>query len=131
MSDSDRSTYWQGVLDAQRSSGVPIMRWCDSNDVNMHTFRHWRTKLSKSASAGPAKAADWAEISGPVKPIIGLRKGGTAAPLSAPNHPSAAGHIFESSSHIFVHLGRCSVEVTPGFDPAVLSDVLTVLEARC
>ena len=131
MPGSDRSTHWMGVLEAQKSSGVSIKRWCDSNNVNVHTFQSWRYKLNGAAPASSAKAIDWTQVSVPAKPISRARKSGAAAPPSAPNGASASGHVARSSSHIFVHVGQCFVEVTAGFDPAVLTDVLSVLEARC
>ena len=99
-----------------------MKRWCESNDVNMHTFQYWRTKLSSSASADSANCVDWAQVASPTKDKRLPSPARVATPI--PNRPEADGHIF-------LHMGRCSVEVAHGFDSAVLSDVLTVLKARC
>ena len=136
MSSSDRSTYWMGVVEAQQSSGVAIKRWCDSNDVNVHTFQYWRSKLNGRrgsvhasedlVSLKPAGEA-WLEV------IPAERSQQLIAEPERKHKKKSAGTsaVLSPVTSISLRVGRVSMDVSYGFDATLLASVLDLLEARC
>ena len=135
MSQSDRRSYWQGVLQEQIASGVSIRGWCAANGVNIHTFQYWRSRLSEAAppvetNRSPVVAeppvSNWLEV----------------VPASVKRSKQENGHkhkkkssvsslVGSPGSAICLQVGRVSVDVGPGFDASLLTRVLDLLEARC
>ena len=51
----ERRKYWEGVIAAQRASGLPVVRFCREQQLNEATFYWWRKKLSdRRSEAAPA-----------------------------------------------------------------------------
>jgi hypothetical protein len=95
---------WENKIAAYRSSGQGFRAWCEANGVKPHQLRY---RLSQEVKAG--KKADSA-------PITWLR--------------TAAGEPAQDA-RLRVRVGGAVIEVTPGFDPDLLSMVVRVLLAVC
>jgi putative transposase len=105
-SNEDRLSKWQGLLDVQRRSGLSVKDWCASEGISTQTFYYWHKRLRDLSSVGqPMDAPTW-----------------LAAALDESELPSSA---------LTLRVGRVSVDVPSGFDAALLTSVLAVLEARC
>lgn len=45
-----RLSQWLTIIKECRSSGMPVKRWCEQNDVNEKRFYYWQRKLREAAS---------------------------------------------------------------------------------
>jgi len=121
MSSEDRRRAWEATLAAQQSSGQSISSWCQRHSIALSTFSYWRKRLKEQFVAGAPTQCDhpqWLTME-------------VASRAGAPSLREIAADHRPSSEALILRVGRVSVDVTPGFDPDFLADVLTVLEARC
>lgn len=109
----DRREFWDGVVCAQRASGVSGRAWCQANGVALASFYHWRKKLSVAAAASAPAAHRSSDIQW--------------LPLEA---PKSAASFPTTPSGLTLRLGAVSVDIATGFDPRALSEVLHVLTRR-
>ena len=51
---------WEGIIASQKISGIPQIKWCQENNVNIHNFRYWvgRLKDNKVTTSG-----EWVTLS--------------------------------------------------------------------
>lgn len=104
----DRLSEWRELLDDQRSSGMSVKEWCESEGISLFRYYYWRKRLS---DVSPSSCAP---------------------PAVAPRClPVALDEARSDSTGLTLRVGRVSVEISSGFDPGLLSSVLNVLEARC
>jgi hypothetical protein len=106
MSRQERHDHWAKQVAQQQASGLSVAAWCREQAVNHATFVYWRKRLCETDNS-LAPAARW-----------------LALDLDEPSHPA-------SDHPLTLRVGRVALDVRPGFDPRLLCDVLTVLEARC
>lgn len=101
MKSEERMEVWRKRIEACQSSGLSIAQWCRENKVNPSAYYHWRKRLSVS-SPSFADPAGWVQV-----------------------------HVREedrtSKSPILIRLGDVIIEVSQGFDPRLLHDVVRVL----
>lgn len=105
LSFEERAAEWRRRLDDQRSSGLSVVAWCREHGIEKNTFYGWRKRLWESPAASAPQF-----IAVAIDRLV-------EAPAPAP-------------SSLTLHIGRVAVEVASGFDPALLSDVLSILESR-
>ena len=96
-----RHATWQRLLAEQQASGSSVTAWCFAQDISLQTFYYWRKRLA--APPPSATPPQWVAL---------VPAPGVGQPLT-------------------LRVGSVTLEVTAGFDPHLLADVLTVLEARC
>jgi len=104
MTNTERKKMWMDRIAAYKLSGQTVPAWCRENDVKAHQLRYWLRK-EKQNSSNP-KAED------------------TCAwlPLNLTET--------ETNSSVTVHLGQVSIEVSPGFEPKLLLDVVNTLKGQ-
>ena len=105
LSYDERAAKWRRRFDEQRASGLSVVAWCREQGVEKNTFYGWRKRLSVS----PA-------VSAPQFIAVAMD-----CPVESPTPVSAS---------LTLRIGRVAVEVASGFDPALLADVLNILESR-
>jgi transposase-like protein len=112
LSYEERAGEWRRRFDDQRSSGLTVSAWCRKRGITKNTFYGWRKRLAQPPAPGG---------SAPQFVAVAVER-----QLNAPAvEPSTS-----SASHLTLRVGRIVVEVASGFDPALLADVLGVLESR-
>ena len=47
MTREERLTYWQGIIDEYRSSGLSGAAFCRERNINPGRFYHWRRRLQE------------------------------------------------------------------------------------
>jgi transposase-like protein len=104
----DRLSEWRELLGDQRSSGMSVKEWCESEGISTNTYYYWRKRLSVASAASSAPAS-------PLAPGW--------LPVTLDEAPSC-------SSGLTLRVGRVFVDVSRGFDAGLLSSLLNVLEAR-
>ena len=103
MTRDDVVDVWRERLDAfdQDKDGVSARAWCARHDISLERFYHWRRRLRSEAQADNV---GW------------LTVGVTAAPdrvvISSKSTPTVS-----------VRIGEATIDVRPGFDPALLRAV--------
>jgi hypothetical protein len=97
----ERAALWSGLISEQRSSGISQEAWCRERSLSFNTFCNWRTRLNKQK----ADTGGWASVS------LDL----AATPRNS----------------ITVRVGAATIDLTSGFDPQLLRDVVSALEPRC
>jgi hypothetical protein len=101
MEDIEVREQWEERITAYRASGLTAARWCERTGHSIGQLKYWITKTGKAA-----RKRDWAPVE-----IVD-------------SNPAAA-------SKITVHVGSARVEVEPGFDQSLLSEVLGVVSSTC
>jgi len=97
---------WGERLAEFSRSQMPLIEWCAARSIPLHQFYYWRQRLDASATArSKSQSPGWVSVN-VVEPVPALRK----------------------PSGISVRLGHSVIDVTAGFDPAVLRAVVAALE---
>lgn len=104
MSRSNTRERWTRIISEQQMSGLNVAKWCSANNIDKASFYAWRKRLSYPTEHN-TNEAQFIELS-----------------LKA-EHRSC-------SQSIVLQIGRFSVSVNEGFNSRLLSDVLSILEAR-
>jgi hypothetical protein len=103
--DPEKAARWQRHIKNLKSSGLSRREYCEKNGLKLSTLDYWSYGLSvhkKRDNKGSSKTT-W----------IPLRIGDTEA------------------SGIDLHVGKVTIEIKPGFDSALLTDLLRTLSAIC
>lgn len=94
---------WEAQIADFKASGQSASKWCAAHHLKIHQFRYWLSKLSKPAATTSSK---W-------------------LPVEVDGQPD------ESMNTLLIRVGLATIEVKPGFDPALLTDVVRTLRALC
>ena len=46
MIRKEKALYWSGQISEYRKSGETLVKWCEKNDVKIHTMKYWLRKQS-------------------------------------------------------------------------------------
>ncbi len=101
---AEKRSYWEDQIRRWRESGLTQIAYCRLHEVNRHRLIYWRKQLSEKA---PSSAL--VEIS-----------------LNSPPHDE---NLHDSSLRLLIG-SRYRIEVSRGFDPGVLHQLIYVLEQR-
>lgn len=96
---------WEARVTAFKASGQTRTVWCAAHDLKPHQLGYWLRKLE------------------PKEPVV------TPSPhwmsLEVSEQPDEAG------SSLLVKIGQTSIEVKPGFNPTLFSQVVRTLKTLC
>ena len=62
---------WQQVIDQQLASRMSQRAFCNTHDIGLSTFTHWKRKLQRSAGTAPKKTPEqqeWVELPSSLQP---------------------------------------------------------------
>lgn len=102
----ERRAAWRERVAAFRTSGQSVAVWCREQRLKEHQMRYWLRRFASIEEPAPS-AGTWLSVA--------LEDRETSHALGG----------------VLVHVGRAAIEVRPGFDRALLADVVAVLSARC
>ena len=111
MTLMERRQLGKSRVERYLSSDLGLHEWCKENGIRVDYLRYW---LDKSDDNCLDKS--WALVD-----VIDDNTVADASSLSAMKNETA----------IVLSIGVASIEVRPGFDHALLSEVLTVVAATC
>jgi hypothetical protein len=97
----DRRAVWSGLIAEQKTSGISVAAWCKERNVSYNSFCNWRTRLNKQAAAD----GGWVSV--------------------------AIGASGPSAKPITLRIGAVTIDLSAGFDPKLLRDVVSALETQC
>ena len=100
----EKRDYWQGQIEAWKSSGLSRKVYSEQNGIKVSTLDYWCQKLRPSGKKKETTKSNW-------------------IPLRIDED--------ETSSGIDLRIGRITVAVKPGFDPALLTALLRTIGALC
>ena len=102
----ERQREWEARIAAYRASGQSTKEWCAAHDLKPHQLWYWIRKHQLTDSP-TVMSSRWVPVE-----------------LSDPE-PISQG------STLLIRLGKATVEVKPGFDPTLLTDIIRTLAALC
>ena len=85
-----------------RSSGMKAKAWCEAKGIEYRQYLNWATKLNKESQREPQQ---WAHVTMTKEEC--------------------------STNGIRLHCGKWTICLETGFSPALLSDILKVVDAVC
>ncbi|GEA16220.1 hypothetical protein E308F_24640 [Moorella sp. E308F] len=108
MTKAERQALWETRIAEYKKSGQSVREWCATHeDVNPKQLWYWLRKYKNQDVVSPGNSNRWlpVEIREPSSGVQG--------------------------NSLLVRIGKTCIEVKPGFDPALLSQVVKVLVALC
>jgi len=105
MTKAEHRRQWEARVAAFRASGQSTTAWCAAHDLKPHQLRSWLRKLKPEETA-VRPSSNWLSVE------VGKQSD-------------------ESESSLLVRVGQATIEVKPGFNPALLSDVVRTLAVLC
>jgi transposase-like protein len=100
---TDRRKLWESRITAFRESGQKATVWCATNQINRRQLYNWMRKLDDERSAG--NSPSWMAVEVDEQPV--------------------------ASSVLVIQVGSATIEVKPGYDAALLADVVRTLKSVC
>ena len=108
MTKAERQALWETRIAEYKKSGQSVKEWCSSHeDVNPKQLWYWLRKYKNQDVVSPGNSNRW-------------------LPVKITEQAS-----IEQGHALLVNVGPVSIEVKPGFDPALLSQVVKALVALC
>ena len=105
MDREELACVWHKRLATFARSGMTIQKWCDQNSTTVRQFGYWRQRLAGQRDS-ETPLQQWAAVE-------------IAEPSSTPTVPGG----------VTVRVAGASIELQPGFDPAMLRAVVRALAA--
>jgi len=97
---------WRAIITAYKTSGQSQTEWCRINNVGLSNLRYWLQKEKKEAISSK-ETREWLAI---------------AISEQEPKY---------NQQHLTLQIGQARIEVNPGFDPKLLSEIVKTLIAIC
>lgn len=115
---SDKREAWSAHVADFSASGLTRREWCERKGLPLYKLRYWLRELRPR----PQRCV-------PVPPAGEETTGWAAVEIV---EDTALRHKLEASSGcLSICIGAARIEVQPGLDPALLSDVLRAVVAVC
>lgn len=109
MIDHELHATWRARLEDHRVSGLSIAAWCRKKGIPDHQFYYWKKKFApKDGDEKTPTAVEWA-------PVV-------VADEPEPTEPT-------QDYGITIHVGHAFIAVRPGFNEALLTDIIKVLQS--
>jgi transposase-like protein len=102
---AERRQTWEARIAAYRASGQKATEWCAAHQVNRRQLYSWIRRLNNEQPAGK-QASAWMAVEVDKQPK-------------------------ETTPTLCVKVGPTAIEVRPGYNPALLIDVIRTLQALC
>ncbi|MDI6880862.1 MAG: helix-turn-helix domain-containing protein [Desulfitobacteriaceae bacterium] len=107
MIKTERQKEWESLISNYRTGGQSAKAWCAAHDVTPRQLWYWLRKYRTKDNASPVNSTKWLPVE------VGEQ---------APTH---------EDSPMLVKVGKASIEVKPGFDSTLFSEVVHILVALC
>jgi len=107
MAKTELQQLWEARIAEYRASGQGAKQWCAAHNVTPRQLWYWLRKLRNRKDASPVKPTRWLPVE--------------VCEQSPPDQGNA----------LLVKVGQAGIEVRPGFDPALFSQVVRVLVTLC
>jgi len=105
MTRAELRQEWEARVAAYKTSGQSVPAWCAANNIKPNQLWYWLRKLEPAKNAAET-SPKWLTMEVDQRPT-------------------------ESESGLFIRVGQATLEVKPGFDQALLADVVRTLAGLC
>lgn len=102
MTKTEKGVEWKARLEAWKARGLSVAEWCREEGIKDHQMYYWIRKFEEDTKSTPD--VQWLAVDIQHKPI----------------------DLGDES--IFIHVGQLSIEVRPGTNMTLLSDVVGLLQ---
>jgi hypothetical protein len=102
-SDPEKTNYWRQHVEAVKSSGLTRKAYCEANQIKKSSFDYWCHKLSYLKRKANGKETGWIPVQ----------------------------VCEDTSSGIELRIRRMTIAIKPGFDQALLNELLRAIGALC
>ena len=102
-SNTEKRVFWQNRIERCQTSGIPIKKWCEKNNVVYATFQYWKAKIVQNQALCekvPVTRTSFTEL------------------IDLPN---------SDNSGVEIVIGKAIIRLRKGFDAATLKSCLCVL----
>src|SRR3954451_8930681 len=103
--NSELRKEWEQRISTFKASGKTQAKWCESNDISIHQFRYWMKRIRDHHNTE--------RTNNPWVPVV----------IEDPKP--------EVCDSLQIKVGSVSIEVSPGFNPSLLVEVIKVLKREC
>lgn len=104
MTNAERRNQWETRVAEYRASGESVPAWCAANEIEPSSMRYWLRKFRSEQSANTS-SPQWLSVE--------------------------VNDSIDAKDNLHIRVGKVVIEVQPGFDPALLIDVVRTLVAVC
>lgn len=56
---------WKQRIEAQKSSGLSVINWCNKNNLSKHAYYYWKKRIASNAKKAISSTPVFVEISTP------------------------------------------------------------------
>ena len=125
MTHAKRRTLWRARVADYEASELSVGDWCRENGITAHQLRYWRRRLEDTADSQASLDAGsgWA--------CVELVEDGAADHSVQPNASGKCSETAMGDGGVCLRVGAATIDVRPGFDTVLLSEVLRVVVATC
>jgi len=106
MTKAERQKEWESRITAYRASGQSTKKWCAAHDLKPHQLWYWIRK-DQLTDSPTVVSSRWLPVE------------------FSDSEPES------HASPLLIRVGHATVEVKPGFDSSLLSDIVRTLAALC
>lgn len=108
MTLKDKRIEWKARYDAWKESGQSVAEWCRTQEIKVHQMYYWVQRFENNEVSPEPEPTQWLAVQVDDETIASEGKG-----------------------PIFIHFDAISVEVRPGANVGLLSDIIHVLQNQC
>ncbi len=112
--DRCRNELWLERIRECRTSGMTVVNWCASNDINIKSYYYWLRKLKREAFE-----------------LLPAKQNQALPAISETSFAEISQQVRKNSSVIRVSLNDIVIEIPDGADSATISDVLCAVRKLC
>jgi len=106
MTKTELRKEWEARVTTFKASGQSTTAWCAAHDLKPHQLRYWLRKY-KTVDTSNEMPTQWMSVEiGDLEPS-------------------------DQENRLLVRVGQATVEVKPGFNPELLSNVIRTLATLC
>ncbi|GAB3809112.1 IS66 family insertion sequence element accessory protein TnpA [Virgibacillus kimchii] len=108
MTLKDKRIEWEARYDAWKDSGQSVAEWCRDHEIKAHQMYYWIQRFENQENLSEQEPTQWLAVQVEEENISSKGEG-----------------------PIFIHFDALSVEVRPGANVGLLSDIIHVLRNQC
>jgi hypothetical protein len=108
VSRAERRELWRARIKAFKESGMSRAAWCAAEGIKKGQLQYWLHALEPKASSTTTGPSGW-------------------LPVAIADPDSSA----DPGGGLLIRVGKIAIEVQPGFDRALLADVVRTLAVLC
>lgn len=105
MSRKSNREAWVKHVNDQRESGLSRKMWCEKNNLNVHTFSYWSTRLKKEDTPADPNETEWVAL--------------------LPSQPCVSEN--ENTGHVSVSIGHALIDFNKNSSIEAFEQVVKVL----